>query len=112
MSELGELQKQIEAIRTERGFTTDPVRLLALLTEEVGEVAGELKKTWSKNYAALDVADLADELADVFVLVSALATKFDIDLETAVRSKFFTADAQRRWATAGEPPVDAVSETS
>lgn len=110
MTELVELQNQIETVRVERGFTTDPVRLLALLTEEVGEVAGELKKTWSRNYDDLIVDDLADELADVFVLVSAIATAFDVDLETAVRSKFFKADASRRWVTA-EGAADDVPST-
>ncbi len=108
MSELPQLQQRIASVRNDRGFTTDPLRLLSLLTEEVGEVAGELKKTWSKNYAELTVDDLGDELADVFVLVSALATSFEIDLADAVERKFFNADAQRTWATSvsAEPPPD------
>ena len=100
MAELGELQQQIAAVRAERGFTTEPVHLLTLLTEELGEVAGETKKTWSANYAELSVDELGDELADVFVLLTALATRFDIDLESAVQRKFFEADATRSWATA------------
>ena len=46
--------------------------------------------------------DLANELADVFVLTSAPASRYDIDLETAVRNKFIAADATRTWATAVE----------
>jgi len=100
MSELSELQARIAVVRAERGFTTDPVRLLTLLVEEVGEVAAELKKTWSANYPDLDVQDLANELADAFTLISALATEFDIDLEAAVTRKFIGADAQRTWQSA------------
>ncbi len=37
----------------------DPVRLLCLLTEELGEVAAEIKKTWSDNYPDLVIDDLA-----------------------------------------------------
>ncbi len=91
----------IETVRSERGFTTDPVRVLCLLIEEVGEVAAEIKKTWSDNYPPLVVDDLRDELADVFVLVSALASSFDVDLHEAVRAKFLGSDAARDWATAG-----------
>ncbi len=100
MAELTDLQARIERTRAERGFTTEPLQLFTLLTEEVGEVATELKKTWSANYDDPSPEDLASELADVFVLLSAIATRFDVDLETAVESKFFTADAERDWATA------------
>ena len=97
---LPELQQLIEATRAERGFTTDPVRLLCLLVEEVGEVAAEVKKTWSDNYPDIQLEELGDELADVFVLLSALASSFGLDLDASVRSKFFGADSERDWATA------------
>lgn len=102
MTQLSEIQSTIESIRADRGFTTDPVQMLTLLVEEVGEVASELKKTWSPNYPELTVDDLADELADVFTLVSALASRFDIDLEAAVVRKFIEADGNRTWNTASE----------
>jgi NTP pyrophosphatase (non-canonical NTP hydrolase) len=46
VAELCEIQSLVRKIRQERGFTMDPLRIFALLTEEVGEVAGELKRTW------------------------------------------------------------------
>lgn len=104
MTKLSELQDLIVATRAERGFTTDPARLVCLLVEEVGEVAAEIKKTWSVNYPDLVVSDLADEVADAFVLLSALASSFDIDIEEAIRSKFVEADGQRRWPTAEDEP--------
>ncbi len=108
MAELTDLQARIERTRSERGFTTEPLRLFTLLSEEVGEVAAELKKTWSANYGDLSVDELANELADAFVLLSAIASKFDIDLEAAVESKFFTADAERDWVTAADPAVPSL----
>lgn len=103
MTDVWELQELISATRAERGFTTDPVRLLCLLTEEVGEIAGELKKTWSPNYPELVPAELADEIADVYVLLNALASSYSIDVEAAVRSKFFDDDSTRTWASAASP---------
>ena len=100
MAELAELQLLIASTREARGFTTDPLKLLVLLVEEVGEVASELKKTWSPNYADMVTGDLANELADTFVLVSAIASEFEIDLERAVHDKFIAADGGRHWATA------------
>lgn len=104
MTTLQELQVSIDSVRTQRGFTNDPVQLLCLLVEEVGEVAAEVKKTWSDNYPDLEVAELRNELADVFVLVSALASSFDVDLTDAVQAKFFGADAERQWETALDAP--------
>ena len=100
MPELSELQFAVAAQRRERGFTSDPARILVLLVEEIGEIARELKKTWSPNYGDLDVERLGDELADVFVLLSALASAYEIDLASAVQRKFFEADAERRWPSA------------
>ena len=100
MSQLADLQHLIVNTRAERGFTTDPARLICLLVEEVGEVAAEIKKTWSPNYPDLVTRDLGDELADTFVLLSALASRFEIDLEEALRLKFLESDGNREWATA------------
>ena len=49
-----ELQREISQIRSERGFVMDPIKILVLLTEEVGEMASELKRLWSKNYGAFE----------------------------------------------------------
>lgn len=100
MAELTDLQREIVEVRARRGFTVDPVKILVLLTEELGEVARELKKTWSPNYDEFDPERLAPELADMFVLLSALASEMKVDLETAVRNKFFRADQDRDWPSA------------
>ena len=97
MSELAQLQKAIAETRAKRGFVTDPLKIHLMLTEEIGEIAAELKPLWSKNYGNFDPARLQEEIADAFVLLSALSTRFNIDLETAVTQKFFQKDSHRPW---------------
>ena len=100
MSELKELQQRIVNTRKERGFVNDPLKIQIMLTEEVGEISAELKRLWSKNYDSFSKERVANEIADTFVLLTALASEFDIDLESAVETKFFKADSKRKWASA------------
>ena len=102
MSELADLQKTISRARAERGFVTDPVKIHVLLSEESGEIASEIKRLWSKNYGDFNRDHLQEEIADVFVLLAALATQFDIDIEEAVVEKFFQKDSTRDWKSAKE----------
>ena len=104
MTNLTELQRRIAAERGKRGFVTDPVKLAVLLTEEVGEIASELKRLWSINYDEFRADQLKDEIADAFVILAALAEQFDIDIEEAVEGKFFGKDAQREWRSS-QPQV-------
>ena len=102
MAEVKELQSLIASVRKERGFTTDPLQIYTLLNEEIGEIGGELKRMWSPNYDELDPSRLADELADSIVLLCALASEFNVDVESAIRSKFVDDDAQRHWSSANQ----------
>jgi len=104
-----DLQDTICKIRQERGFVTDPLKIYILLTEEVGELAAELKRLWSKNYDPFDAKKLKEEIADVFVLLAALAHEFDIDIEQAVREKFIEKDSTRHWKSA-ERAVHRIKE--
>jgi NTP pyrophosphatase (non-canonical NTP hydrolase) len=97
--EIRQLQDKIVAKRAERGFVTDPVKLCVLLTEEVGELASEIKKTWSANYAGTTKEKISEECADVFCVLVAIAQAFDVDIEEAVTDKFFSKDDERKWAT-------------
>ena len=63
-----------------------------------------MKKTWWPNYDGFDLERLAPELADAFVLLSALASEAGIDLADAVEQKFFTDDAARTWPSAQSRP--------
>ncbi len=100
MAELGDLQKAVSIARVNRGFVTDPIKLQLLLSEEIGEMASEIKKLWSKNYGEFDRDRLKDEIADAFVLLAAIADKFEVDIEQAVAEKFFKKDALREWKSA------------
>ena len=96
---LPDLQSAIVAKRAERGFVTDPAKLCVLLTEEVGELAQLIKRTWSPNYETPENSLFAEECADVLVILAALAHEFDVDLDAAVTEKFFDRDELRTWAT-------------
>ena len=101
---VSELQALIRSVRAERGFVTDPLKIMLLMTEETGEIAAELKRLWSPNYDEFETGRLREEIADLFVTLSALANVFDIDIEKAVREKFIEKDASRKWRSAG--PAD------
>ncbi|MEX0751049.1 MAG: hypothetical protein WD359_09605 [Dehalococcoidia bacterium] len=87
--------------------------MMVLLSEEVGEIAAELKRTWSPNYAAFDPKRLSDELADAFVMLAAIASEFNVDLASAVDSKFVRKDGEREWRSARSLHVtpDATDDT-
>jgi len=100
MSDIKHLSQRIVEKRAERGFVTDPLKIHLLLTEEVGEIAGELKRSWSKNYDGLSRERLSEEISDVFCLLVALANEYNIQIEDAVERKFFGKDEAREWKTA------------
>ena len=59
---------------------------MAILTEEVGEVAKIIARRYgeqSKGNAAVEQGDLADELSDVLFVLICLANQTGIDLEKA-----------------------------
>jgi len=61
---------------------------MAILTEEVGEVARIIARTYgeqSMSKTQSDTLDLADELADVMFVVICLANQTGIDLEAAMQ---------------------------
>lgn len=59
-----------------------------------------MKKLWSTNYHDFDADRLAPEIAETFVLLSALASAVGVDLESAVDQKFFVEDGERDWPSA------------
>jgi len=61
---------------------------MAILTEEVGEVASIIARSYgeqSKGTASVKKEDLADELSDVLFVLVCLANQTGIDLEKAFR---------------------------
>lgn len=77
---------------------------LAILTEEVGEVARVMARTYGeqsfKSEEQAQKSSLADELADVLFVVTCLANQTGIDLTAAVESnlaKKSKRDNRRHW---------------
>jgi len=67
---------------------------MAVLTEEVGELAKLLSRTYGeqsfkKNQKPADIKSaIADELADIIFVVSCLANQMEIDLEESITTNF------------------------
>jgi NTP pyrophosphatase (non-canonical NTP hydrolase) len=77
---------------------------LAILTEEVGEVARAMVRTYGeqsfKSEAHALESNLADELADVLFVITCIANQTGVDLAEAVEKnleKKSTRDSRRHW---------------
>lgn len=96
---LSEIQKEIVRIRAERGFSNELMHIALLMCEEVGEILGQIRKTYVDGKEPLpedDKSSLKHEIADVFILLNALAAKVNVDVEDAWRSKE-TINDKRDW---------------
>lgn len=83
--ELKEAQKKVDTWikNTKTGYFSELTNM-AVLTEEVGEVARIMSRTYGEqSFKGNDNTDLADELADVFWVLCALANQTGIDLSNA-----------------------------
>lgn len=85
-----DFQDYVVALEKERGFDNQIAAQKGLL---LGEEVGELFKAMRKHEVGLrvdpnsDNHDLADELADVFIYLCAIANRYRVDLEEAFRDK-------------------------
>ena len=72
---------------------------MACLTEEVGELARVMARTYGdKSFKAGERRDLGEEMADVMWVLMCLANQTGVDLETALRAsleKKTSRDADR-----------------
>lgn len=71
---------------------TDPLYFATELAGEVGEACNIIKKLERERMgiagSRASAAELADELADVIIVVDLIAERYDIDLELATARKF------------------------
>jgi NTP pyrophosphatase (non-canonical NTP hydrolase) len=86
---LAELQEYVAEVEMERGFAEESaVQKCLLLGEEVGELFKAVRKL---SGIAVDptsmIGSVADELADVLIFVLAIANRYEVDVESAVREK-------------------------
>ncbi|MEO8068838.1 MAG: nucleotide pyrophosphohydrolase [Flavobacteriales bacterium] len=97
---LHELQQKVDGwIKTVGVRYFDPLTNMALLTEEVGEVARVMARTYGEQSKKKgEVQDLGEELGDVLFVVLCLANQTGTDLQAAFDKKFVKRterDAQR-----------------
>jgi NTP pyrophosphatase (non-canonical NTP hydrolase) len=96
---LPELQKYMDEICKERGWTKDSyAEKFLLFTEEIGELAKAIRKTQGlyQEKASQKHPELEEEFADVLSYLLDLANYFQVDLETAFREKE-QINATRTW---------------
>lgn len=89
-SNLGDIQKYITVMMEVNNFNNTPLELFCYLTEEIGELAKEIRKT-EKNMD-MDIKKEYDscleyEIADVFIYLLAICDLYNIDLLKAFKSK-------------------------
>ena len=97
---LKQLQDYVEEMVNVRGFADEtPQDCLLLLTEELGELAKEVRKshTHIKNDTAKNNAkDLNGEIGDVLMMLLALRRTLNVDLLQAFREKELI-NCNRNW---------------
>ena len=93
--EIQQLQKEVDAwIKTYGVRYFNELTNMAILTEEVGEVARLMSRMYGEQSFRNPMSpeeqksQLADELADVLWVVSCIANQTDINLEEALKRNF------------------------
>ncbi len=95
---LADYQAYVVQLEQERGFSEQGVLDKCLL---LGEEVGELFKAVRKSEGILidpesETSEVAGELADIFIYLCAIATRYDVDLEAAFRAKE-EINEKRKW---------------
>jgi NTP pyrophosphatase (non-canonical NTP hydrolase) len=90
---LPEFQAYIRALVAERGWETDPNAAFVHFTEEVGELAKEMRKLHKLGQAQ---PEAAGEVADVFFFLCDLANHLGVDMNAAILSKLHVNEG-RTW---------------
>ena len=88
--ELKELQHKVDTWINKYGVRYfNELTNMAILTEEVGEVARIIaRKYGEQSYKESDNKELADELADVLWVLTCIANQTGVDLEKAMKENF------------------------
>ena len=97
---INKLQKQVDDWIHQYGVRYfDELTNMAILTEEVGEVARIISRQYGEqSFKEKDHKDLGEELADVLFVVLCLANQTNIDLQASFDKKIekiTNRDAQR-----------------
>lgn len=89
-SSVEELQKYIKDMFEVRGFRTSILERMCLLTEEMGELAKEVRKT--DNNLMIDInknynSNLENEITDVFICLMGMCELLDMDIVQGLKNK-------------------------
>lgn len=85
-----DIQKYIKNMIKVRGFKNNLLEIMCLLTEEIGELAKEVRK--SDNNLAVDIhktynSNLENEITDVFICLLSMCDLLDMDLVEGLKNK-------------------------
>lgn len=85
----GDIQRYVTDMEIERGFTKHTVlQECLMLGEEVGELFKAIRKQEQmKTDKTSKIGTVEEELADVLIFACAIANRYGIDLEKALREK-------------------------
>lgn len=95
--EIKDAQKMVDRwISTTGGGYFSPLTNMALLTEEVGEVARVIARSYGEQVAKSSDKDkkLSEELADALWVIICLANQTGIDLEDALRASMMKKESR------------------
>lgn len=73
----------------ETDAASGPLFLLAVLFEEVGELAEAVRKE--------DEAEIQEELTDVLFMTLSIANLFGVGLEDKIKGKYIEGDPSSKW---------------
>lgn len=80
---------------------------MALLTEEVGELARVMARQYGEqSFKKGETANLADEMADVLFVLICLANQTGVDLETAMKNNLLKKTARDKDRHQGNQKLD------
>ncbi len=97
---LADYQAYVIELERERGFDGQgPIDKCLLLGEEVGELFKAVRKAEGLAVAKDSTfGPLAEEMADVLIVLCSIANRYDVDLEQAFRDKE-ARNKTRRWSS-------------
>lgn len=98
---LNEMQAYIKNIISIRGFSEQKVQdTMLLLFEETGELAKAIRKTipnFAIDYKKIEnYTDIEEEIADVFIVLTSICNKLNINLYDAIKNKE-KKNIKRQW---------------
>lgn len=89
-SSVEEVQKYIKDMYEVRNFKNTMLERMCFLTEEIGELAKEVRK--SEKNLRIDVnkkynSNLEDEITDVFIVLMGMCSAIDMDIVEGLKKK-------------------------